>query len=121
MLLPPPLPALYRCQRGGEGAALPPPPREGCGQEGGGVHPPQGTSEVPSPLWTLPLQVFHAHGPLRAGALGPYRPRRNPYSPCGPPGQVAPPGGPPGPLRWSRYNTDNPETCPDGRNSTSYI
>ena len=30
------------------------------------------------------------------------------FSPRGPPGQVAPPGGPPGPFRWSRYNTDNP-------------
>ena len=36
-------------------------------------------------------------------------------------GWVAPPGGPPGPLRWSRYNTDNPETCPDARNRTSHI
>ena len=43
------------------------------------------------------------------------------FSPRGPPGQVAPPGGPPGPFRWSRYNTDNPETCPDGRNRTSHI
>ena len=38
-----------------------------------------------------------------------------------PPGQVDPPGGPPGPFRWSRYNTDNPETCPDARNRTSHI
>ena len=45
----------------------------------------------------------------------------HPYSPCAPPGQVAPPGGPPGPFRWSRYNTGDPETCPDSRNSTSYI
>ena len=30
------------------------------------------------------------------------------YSPLGPSGQVDPPGGPPEPLRWSRYNTDKP-------------
>ena len=90
-------------------------------KRGGGVHPPQGTSEVPSPFRTLPFPYLLAHGPLGAGALGPYRPRRTPYSPCGPPGQVAPPGGPPGPFRWSRYNTDNPETCPDARNRTSHI
>ena len=71
----------------------------------------------------IPLRLSYllAHGPLVAGALGPYRPRLTPYSPCGPPGQVAPPGGPPGPFRWSRYNTGDPETCPDSRNSTSYI
>ena len=27
------------------------------------------------------------------------------FSPWGPPGWVAPPGGPPGPFRWSRYIT----------------
>ena len=73
------------------------------------------------PLGLSPFFLLLAHGPLGAGALGPCRPRRTPYSPCGPPGQVAPPGGPPGPFRWSRYNTDDPETCPDGRNRTSYI
>ena len=73
------------------------------------------------PLGLSPFSYILAHGPLGAGALGPCRPRRTPYSPCGPPGQVAPPGGPPGPFRWSRYNTDDPETCPDGRNRTSYI
>ena len=112
-------PTIYRAKGEGEGAALPLPPRKGAAK-GGGVHPPQGTSEVPSPFRTLPSFIL-AHGPLGAGALGPCRPRRTPYSPCGPPGQVAPPGGPPGPFRWSRYNTDNPETCPDARNSTSYI
>ena len=115
--LPPPL---YIGPRERGGAALALPPRKGAAK-GGGVHPPQGTSEVPSPFRTLPFPYLLAHGPLGAGALGPCRPRRTPYSPCGPPGQVAPPGGPPGPFRWSRYNTDDPETCPDCRNSTSYI
>ena len=43
------------------------------------------------------------------------------FRPRGPPGQVAPPGGPPGPFRWSRYNTDNPRNFPGGQNWTSYI
>ena len=118
----PPSPPLY-IGAGERGEAQPCPLLQGRGaaKEGGGVHPPQGTSEVPSPFRTLPSPSFLAHGPLGAGALGPCRPRRTPYSPCGPPGQVAPPGGPPGPFRWSRYNTDDPETCPDGRNRTSYI
>ena len=53
----PPL-TLYRGKGEGGGAALPLPPRKGCGQEGGGVHPPQGTSEVPSPLRTLPFFLY---------------------------------------------------------------
>ena len=118
----PPSPPLY-IGAGERGEAQPCPFLQGRGaaKRGGGVHPPQGTSEVPSPFRTLPSFLSLAHGPLGAGALGPCRPRRTPYSPCGPPGQVAPPGGPPGPFRWSRYNTDDPETCPDGRNRTSYI
>ena len=117
----PPFPPLYIGPRE-RGRAQPCPFLQGrVRPRGGGVHPPQGTSEVPSPFRTLPFPLLLAHGPLGAGALGPYRPRRTPYSPCGPPGQVAPPGGPPGPFRWSRYNTGDPETCPDGRNSTSYI
>ena len=42
-------------------------------------------------LGLSPPQVSLAHGPLGAGALGPYRPRCTPYSPCAPPGQVDPP------------------------------
>ena len=106
----PPFPPLYIGPRERGGAAFGPSSKEGCGQ--GGVPPPQGTSEVPSPFRTLPFPYLLVHGPLGAGALGPCRPRRTPYSPCGPPGQVAPPGGPPGPFRWSRYNTDDPETLP---------
>ena len=110
----PPFPPLYIGPRE-RGRAQPCPFLQGrVRPRGGGVHPPQGTSEVPSPFRTLRLSYLLAHGPLGAGSLGPYRPRRTPYSPCGPPGQVAPPGGPPGPFRWSRYNTGDPETCPDG-------
>ena len=46
------------------------------------------------PLGLSPFSFILAHGPLGAGALGPCRPRRTPYSQCAPPGQVAPPGGP---------------------------
>ena len=113
-------PSIYR-GRGKGGRPSKENPRGGRRPRGGGVHPPQGTSEVPSPFRTLPFPYLLVHGPLGAGDLGPYRPRRTPYSPCGPPGQVAPPGGPPGPFRWSWYNTGHPKTCIDGRNSTSYI
>ena len=83
--LPSPPPTIYRAKGEGEGAALPLPPRKGAAK--GGVPPPQGTSEVPSPFRTLPFFLSLAHGPLGAGALGPYRPRRTPYSPCGPRGR----------------------------------
>ena len=96
----PPFPPLYIGLRERGGAALALPPRKGAAKGGGGVHPPQGTSEVPSPFRTLPLSYLLAHGPLGAGALGPYRPRRTPYSPCGPPGLVDPrtPFGTPGTI-----------------------
>ena len=58
-------PTIYRGKGEGEGAAFPLPPRKGCGQEGGGVHPPQGTSEVPSPFRTLPFLIS-----WRMGLLG---------------------------------------------------
>ena len=66
--LPPPPPTIYRA-KGEGGRSLGPSSKEGCGQ--GGVLPPQGTSEVPSPFRTLPFPYLLAHGPLGAGALGP--------------------------------------------------
>ena len=57
--LPPP--TIYRA-KGEGGCSLGPSSKEGCGQ--GGVHPPQGTSEVPSPFRTLPFPYLLAHGPL---------------------------------------------------------
>ena len=82
-----PSPTIYRA-KGEGGRSLGPSSKEGCGQ--GGVHPAQGTSEVPSPFRTLPFPYLLAHGPLGAGALGPYRPRRTPYSPCAPRGWWTP-------------------------------
>ena len=91
--LPPP--TIYR-SKGEGGRSLGPSSKEGCGQ--GGVLPPQGTSEVPSPFRTLPFPYHLAHGPLGAGALGPYRPRRTPLQPMCPPGAGGPPWWTPGPL-----------------------
>ena len=113
-----PSPTIYRA-KGEGGAALPLPPRKGAAR--GESFPPKAPRRCLPPLGLSLFSYLLAHGPLGAGALGPYRPRRTPDSPCAPPGQVAPPGGPSGPFRWSRYNTGDPETCPDGRNSTSYI
>ena len=54
----PPSPPLY-IGAGERGEAQPCPFLQGRGaaKRGGGVHPPQGTSEVPSPLRTLPSRV----------------------------------------------------------------
>ena len=56
------LPTIYRA-KGEGGLSLAPSSKEGCGQ--GGVLPPQGTSEVPSPFRTLLLSYL-----LRMGLLG---------------------------------------------------
>ena len=53
VLLPSLAPTIYRAKGEGGGAAFGPSSKEGCGQ--GGVLPPQGTSEVPSPFRTLPF------------------------------------------------------------------
>ena len=94
---------IYRGKGEGRGAALALPPRKRCGQEGGrSPSSPRHLGGALPPLGLSPFSYILAHGPLGAGALGPYRPRRTPYSPCGPPGA----GGPPDPFRHSRYNTD---------------
>ena len=87
-------PTIYRAKGEGEGAALPLPPRKGAAK---GVEEsilPKAPRRCLPPLGLFPFSFILAHGPLGAGAIGPCRPRRTPYSPCGPPGQVAPPGGP---------------------------
>ena len=55
----PPFPPLYIGPRE-RGRAQPCPLLQGRGaaKEGGGVHPPQGTSEVPSPFRTLPFFLY---------------------------------------------------------------
>ena len=108
-------PTIYRAKEEGEGAALPLPPRKGTAK-GGGVHPPQGTSEVPSPFRTLPSLIS-----WRMGLLG--------LVPLAHIGQGAPPtahvapgaGGPPDPFRHSRYNTDKVRNFSGDQNKTSHI
>ena len=116
----PPLP-LYR-GKGEGGRSLAPSSKEGVRPRGGEESILPKAPRRCLPLFGLsPLQVSLAHGPLGAGALGPYRPRRTPYSPCGPPGQVDHPGGPSDPFRHSRYNTDKVRNFSGDQNKTSYI
>ena len=110
-------PTIYRA-KGEGGAALALPPRKGAARE---------ESLLPkAPRRCLPpLGLFLSLISWRMGLLGlvplAHIGQGAPPTAHVPPGQVAPPGGPPGPFRWSRYNTGDPETCPDSRNSTSYI
>ena len=114
---------------------IPGPPGGSRGPPGGatgprGLHGPSVGGEQPQMGWWAPppgpkaprrclppLGLFISLISWRMGLLGlvplaHIGQGAHPYSPCGPPGQVAPPGGPPGPFRWSRYNTGDPETCP---------
>ena len=74
----------------------------------GGALPPKASGAPPHPR----VSTLGAGG----GPRGVHQPTMgwlpSHFSPWGPPGWVAPPGGPPGPFRWSRYNTDYPETFP---------
>ena len=116
----PPFPPLYigPRKRGG-GRSLGPSSKEGCGQ--GGVLPPKAPRRCLPPLGLSLFFLSLAHGPLGAGSLGPYRPRRTPHSPCGPRGACGPLGGPPDPFRHSRYNTDKVRNFSSDQNKTSHI
>ena len=112
-------PTIYRAK--GEGEAQPWPFLQGR------VRPGEESLLPKAPRRCLPpLGLFLSLFSWRMGLLG-LVPLAHvgqgapPKAHVAPPGQVAPPGGPPGPFRWSRYNTGDPETCPDARNSTSYI
>ena len=101
----PPFPPLYIGPRERGGAALALPPRKGAARE---------ESILPkAPRRCLPLLgLFLSLISWRMGLLGlvplaHIGQGAHPYSPCGPPGQVDPLGGPPDPFRHSRYNTDN--------------
>ena len=91
-ILLPSLPPLYIGPRERGGAALALPPRKGAAREESIL--PKAPRRCFPPLGLSPPLVPLAHGPLGAGALGPYRPRRTPYSPCGPLGTG-------GPTRWT--------------------
>ena len=78
------------------------------GQRPRGWSTPKASGGAPSPRVPNPRRMGAQGGrtsPLWAGSP-PH------FSPWGPPEWVAPPGGPPGPIRWSRYNTGDPETFP---------
>ena len=124
MCLQPPMPQLYIGEREGSTPPLGFPPQgvrqpqshlrvAAKGGEGGNLPPKLGGS-TPSPNPRRLGPLWGAHQPT----WGWFPPN---YSPLGPSGQVDPPGGPPEPLRWSRYNTGDPRNSPDGRNCTSYI
>ena len=78
-------PTIYRAKGEGGGAALALPPRKGAAREESLL--PKAPRRCLPPLGLSPPLVPLAHGPLGAGALGPCRPRRSPYSPCGPRGR----------------------------------
>ena len=111
----PPFPPLYIGPRERGGAALALPPRKGAAREESIL--PKAPRRCLPPLGLSPFPLLLAHGPLGAGALGPYRPRRTPLQPMWPPGV----GGPPDPFRHSRYNTDNARNFFGDQNKTSHI
>ena len=117
-VLLPSLPPLYIGPREGGRRPWNPSTWGGGGQGGRGVASPPSQVGRPPPLG---FPTLGAGG----GPRGAPQPTKgwfpSHFSPWGPPGQVVPPGGPPGPFRWSRYNTDNPRNFPGGRNWTSYI
>ena len=112
------------------------------GEREGGVpplgFPPQGVRLPPIPSrvvakggkrGNLPPKQGGAPPPQTLGALGPCGGAHQPtwgwspptLGPCSPPGLVAPLGGPPGPSRWSRYNTDIARNFSGDQNKTSHI
>ena len=92
----PPFPPLYIGPRERGGAALALPPRKGAAR--GESFPPKAPRRCLPPLGLSPFSFILAHGPLGAGALGPYRPRRTPLQPMWPPGAGGPLWWTPGPL-----------------------
>ena len=104
--LPPPL---YRPPGG---AALEMGSPKGAAAKAGGV-PPKANGGAPHPRVCNPRRRGAQGG--RTSPPGAGSPPH--FSPWGPPGWVAPPGGPPGPIRWSRYNTGDPESFPMAENT----
>ena len=107
----PSLPSLYIGAREGGGRSLAPSSKEGVRPRGEESILPKAPRRCLPPLGlflSLSLGAWASWGwcpwPIHAKA--------HPLQPMWPSRQVAPPGGPPGPFRWSRYNTGDPETFP---------
>ena len=115
VLQPSPHPSIYR-GKGKGGRPSRENPRGGGGQGVGGLPPKQGGC-APFRVSPPTLGAWAQGGgakPTRGWLL-------SPRSPSGPPGGVAPPGGPPEPFRWPRYNTDMPPKLSGVRLTTSHI
>ena len=117
--LPSPHPSIYRGK--GEGGRS---PRTHLG----GVRRPRGEGErvaCPPSQGGAPSRVPPSTLGARAQGRGCGQPTRGwlpaPRSPCGPPGGVAPPGGPSEHFRWPRYNTGMTPKLPGVRLTTSHI
>ena len=113
----PPLTPLYI---GGEGQGAGPLGETlegGGGQRVGGLPPKQGGCapfRVSPPTLGAWAQGGGRAQPTRGWLL-------SHAAPCGPPGGVAPPGGPPEPFRWPRYNTGMTPKLSGVRLTTSHI
>ena len=113
-----PSPTIYRA-KGEGGAALALPPRKGAAREESIL--PKAPRRCLPPLGLSLSLISWRMGLLGLVPLAHIGQGTSPYSPCGPPGQVAPPGGPPGPFRWSRYNTEKVRNFFGDQNKTSHI
>ncbi len=117
--LPSPHPSIYRGK--GEGGRPPRTHLVGCGgqgERGRGWLAPQAKGGAPSRVPPSTLGAW-AQGRGCGQPTRGWLPAR--HSPCGPPGGVAPPGGPPEPFRWPRYNTGMTPKLPGVRLTTSHI
>src|SRR3954468_1058837 len=114
-------PTIYRSKGEGEAQPLPLPPRKGAAKGGEESILPKAPRRCLPLVGLSPFFSLLVHGPLGAGSPWPKQAKAHPLRPMWPTKVGGPTRWNPGPLRWSRYNTDNTETCPDGQNSTSYI
>ena len=118
LLLPSLPPTIYRA-KGEGGAALALPPRKGAAREESIL--PKAPRRCLPPLGLFLFLISWRMGLLGLVPLAHIGQGAHPYSPCGPPGQVDPLGGPPDPFRHSRYNTDNARNFSGDQNKTSHI
>ena len=115
----PPLPHIYIGARERGGAALALPPRKGAAREESIL--PKAPRRCLPPLGLFLSLISWRMGLLGLVPLAHIGQGAHPYSPCAPPGQVDPLGGPPDPFRHSRYNTDKVRNFSGDQNKTSHI